>query len=179
MATTPKPRPKRRSTATKTPRKHPVTKRKPIPAASHEISVAVRSTRAHRVKTTYVYAVGRRKSAVARVRLHPDGTAGIVVNGMPYTSYFPTQVFQQRVLQPLILTGRDTGANITVKVAGGGKRGQADAVCLGIARALTATAPELRSTLKKNGLLRRDARVKERKKYGLKRARRAPQWQKR
>lgn len=98
---------------------------------------------------------------------------------MPLTSYFPTHVFRQRVLQPLVLTGRDTVANITVKVAGGGKRGQADAVCLGIARVLTATAPELRSTLKKNGLLRRDARVKERKKYGLKRARRAPQWQKR
>ncbi len=127
----------------------------------------------------YHYATGRRKSAVARVRLYPgDGT--ITVNGKPATDYFGGRsLHQTNITQPLRLTGTLDRFNVTVKVAGGGVSGQAGAIRHGISRALLRVDEELRPTLKRAMLLTRDARVKERKKVGLKRARKAPQYTKR
>ncbi|MEK7637761.1 MAG: 30S ribosomal protein S9 [Patescibacteria group bacterium] len=128
---------------------------------------------------SYVFAVGRRKEAVARVRWHASQPAGVTVNGLPLATYFPTFELQHIVLQPLVLTHHDTHGAVSAKVSGGGINGQAESVRLGIARALVKVDADLRLVLKRAGFLRRDPRVKERKKYGLKRARRAPQWQKR
>lgn len=123
-------------------------------------------------------AVGRRKSAVARVRLeHGKGT--ITINTKEYTHYFPLRVAQILIEMPLTLTDMRAKLNASVKVEGGGLRGQAEAVRHGIARALVAMDPELKKTLRSAGLMTRDSRVKERKKPGLKRARRAPQFSKR
>lgn len=127
----------------------------------------------------YIATIGRRKEAIARVRLIKGGSGLITVNGRAYDAYFPVYALRRVVETPLTLVSPDAKFDFSVRVAGGGLRGQADAVRLGIARALLRDNPELRVTLRKNGLLTRDARVKERKKYGLKRARRAPQWQKR
>jgi small subunit ribosomal protein S9 len=126
----------------------------------------------------YYYGLGRRKEAIATVRLyHGDGE--IEVNGQPATEYFNNETLIARVKQPLVLVGQETKLRATVKVTGGGKNGQADAIRLGIARALQEVAQDLRPSLKKAGLLTRDPREKERKKYGLKRARKAPQFSKR
>jgi len=128
----------------------------------------------------YYEAVGRRKSATARVRLYPAGeNAEIIVNGKPMTEYFPRLQDQLRLTEPLKLVEMEGKFNVSVLAKGGGISGQADAVRLGIARALIVADPTLRPTLKKAGLLTRDARVKERKKPGLKRARKAPQYTKR
>ncbi len=123
-------------------------------------------------------AVGRRKSASARVRIS-KGDGSIVVNGKSYIEYFPHFEWQETVIAPLKALAKEKTISVSAKVNGGGKRGQAVAVQHGIARALVAENEELRKTLKSLGLLTRDARVKERKKPGLKRARRAPQWSKR
>lgn len=131
------------------------------------------------VKRTYVFAVGRRKEAVARVRWHNGTTETISINGRTIDNYFPTRELQQLVKDPLTLTDYISRGSVTAKVDGGGIQGQAESVRLGIARVLVKIDPDLRITLKRAGFLRRDPRVKERKKYGLKRARRAPQWQKR
>ncbi len=133
----------------------------------------------HQVKTNYIYAVGRRKEAVARVRWFAKDEPAITVNGRAFTEYFPTFELQHIVMQPLVLTQNDKIGNVTAKVSGGGINGQAESVRLGISRALVKTDADLRIPLKRAGFLRRDPRAKERKKYGLKRARRAPQWQKR
>lgn len=135
--------------------------------------------RERKPKATYVYAVGRRKEAVARVRWHANEAPAFVINGRPMTEFFPTFELQHIINQPLVLTHNDKVGNVTAKVHGGGSNGQAEAVRLGIARALVKVDPDLRIPLKRAGFLRRDPRAKERKKYGLKRARRAPQWQKR
>ncbi len=128
----------------------------------------------------YYEAVGRRKSATARVRLYPAGeTAEIIVNGKPLNDYFPRLQDQLRLTEPLRLVEMEGKFNVSVLAKGGGISGQADAVRLGIARALIVADPTLRPVLKKAGLLTRDARVKERKKPGLKRARKAPQYTKR
>ncbi|MFA6512125.1 MAG: 30S ribosomal protein S9 [Patescibacteria group bacterium] len=134
---------------------------------------------AKRSRRGYVYAVGRRKSAVARVRIYEKEPAEIIVNNKPLAEYFPFERYQQIVLGSLEAMGGHKKGKITVRVVGGGVRGQAECIRHGIARALIGVDPEARPTLKKVGYLTRDARVKERKKYGLKRARRAPQWQKR
>ena len=127
----------------------------------------------------YHYGTGRRKAAVARVRLYP-GEGGIVVNGKPAPDYFGGRVvYQTQIQEPLRLTGTAERFNVSVRVAGGGISGQAGAIRHGIARALTRFDEELRPTLKRAKLLTRDARVKERKKVGLKRARKAPQYTKR
>lgn len=126
----------------------------------------------------YIEAVGRRKTASARVRLYP-GTGTVIVNDRPLEEYFPRQTLVYRLLEPLRVTGTEGRFNITVKVKGGGISGQADAVRLGIARALVKTDENLRPVLRQYGLLTRDARAKERKKPGLKRARKAPQYTKR
>ena len=126
----------------------------------------------------YVEAVGRRKSASARVRLYP-GTGEIVVNDKPMPVYFGRALDQMILMQPLNLTGAAASYNISVHVVGGGESGQAAAVRLGIARALQMSDTNLRPPLKAAGMLTRDARAKERKKPGLKRARKAKQYTKR
>jgi len=128
----------------------------------------------------YLYAVGRRKTAVAQVRLYPvDKAETAVVNGKTIRAYFGTAALEAMALSPLKLTGLEETFTVTVLVRGGGLHGQADAVKLGVARALLKHDVLLRSTLKAQGLLTRDARAVERKKPGLKKARRAPQWSKR
>lgn len=127
----------------------------------------------------YYYARGRRKEASAQVRLYPGGTGKIIVNEKPLEEYFPLERNILTVLTPLKVTGMENKFDITVKVEGGGISGQADAIKLGIARALTLYDPNLRPVLKQYGLLTRDPREKERKKVGLKRARKAPRYSKR
>jgi small subunit ribosomal protein S9 len=126
----------------------------------------------------YVEAVGRRKTASARVRLYP-GTGTVVVNDKPLEEYFPWPFLAHRMLEPLRVTGVEGRFNIVVHVKGGGTSGQADAVRLGIVRALVEADENLRPILSSKGFLTRDARAKERKKPGLKRARKAPQYTKR
>lgn len=128
---------------------------------------------------TYIWAVGRRKEAVARVRITLKSTPQITINDRPVEHYFPTLELQKIVSDPLTIAQVKDQSLITVRVYGGGSQGQAEAVRLGLARALVKHDADLRIPLKRAGLLHRDPRVKERKKYGLKRARRAPQWQKR
>lgn len=131
------------------------------------------------VSGKYFYAVGRRKSATATVRLYEKGTGKIFVNDIDMKDYFPRFEYQQIVTDPLKSVGEFDNHDITIHVMGGGKKGQADSVKLGISRALTTMNAELRDALKKQGFLSRDPRKKERKKPGLKGARRAPQWSKR
>jgi small subunit ribosomal protein S9 len=129
--------------------------------------------------TKYIRAIGRRKCAIAQVRLYNGGTGKVTVNGKDIKDFFPRFDLQQAVLAPFEATGIAGMHDVTVKVLGGGMTGQAEAIRMGISRALVEYNPGLRETLKKIGYLRRDARVKERKKYGLRGARRAPQWSKR
>ncbi|GIV78701.1 30S ribosomal protein S9 [Litorilinea aerophila] len=126
----------------------------------------------------YIEAVGRRKTATARVRLYP-GNGEIVVNEKPLEEYFGRALDRMILRQPLALTGTENAYNISVRVRGGGESGQANAVRHGIARALVEADPNMRPVLKAAGFLTRDARAKERKKPGLKRARKAPQYTKR
>ena len=127
----------------------------------------------------YYEGTGRRKTSTARVRLHSGGTGTITVNDKPVDEYFGRQTDAQTVAAPLKLAGADTRFDVTVKVSGGGDTGQADAVAMGVARALLEVDAELKPMLRKAGYLTRDARAKERKKPGLKRARKAPQYTKR
>ncbi len=122
--------------------------------------------------------VGRRKSAAARVRLNP-GTGVITVNGKSLADYFPYAEWQEIIIAPLKAVSKEKNTDVSIKTDGGGKKGQATAIQLGIARALVRWNEDLRKTLKSLDLLTRDPRVKERKKPGLKKARRAPQWSKR
>ncbi len=126
----------------------------------------------------YYEGVGRRKTATARVRLYP-GEGNIIVNNKPMEEYFSRERDVLYLLEPLKVTGTADTFNVSVKVQGGGVSGQAGAVCHGIARALLASDPDLRPILRRGGFLSRDARMKERKKPGLKRARKAPQYTKR
>lgn len=125
-----------------------------------------------------VQATGRRKESVARVRFR-DGSGRVVLNGRPLEDFFPTMAARMRVMEPLNLTQSQGRYDIEATLEGGGTTGQADALRLGISRALVELEPELRDTLKKAGMLTRDARVVESKKYGLRKARRAPQYTKR
>ena len=129
-------------------------------------------------KAQAIWATGRRKEAIARVRLVP-GPGEIVVNRRPYDDYFPRETWRLAIRQPLVLTHQLGKHNVCVNVEGGGLTGQAGAVCLGIARAVVRLDPALRSTLRSAGLLTRDPRAKERKKYGQKGARKRFQWTKR
>ncbi|MCI0533072.1 30S ribosomal protein S9 [bacterium] len=126
----------------------------------------------------YTEAVGRRKSSIARVRLREGGREEITVNGRDFKAYFPTHELQT-ITKEAFSRGRAGKFSMSVLVKGGGVRGQAEAIRLGVARALLALDEESRTKLKKAGFLKRDPRVKERKKFGLKKARRAPQWSKR
>lgn len=132
-----------------------------------------------RVRHSYLYAVGRRKTSVARVRLFKKGEGKLTVNDKDADKYFPTQELRDIVKQPLASVGKLKEFDITIKVSGGGSRGQAEASRHGISRVLELFDKDLRKTLKPHGYLKRDPRRKERKKPGLKRARRAPQWAKR
>jgi len=123
-------------------------------------------------------AVGRRKEAVARIRLI-KGNGKILVNSKPLENYFPSDLSQKLVKQPLAITANLDKYDIFAKVRGGGITGQIDAIRLGIARALMIQQPELKEVLRKSGLLTRDPRMKERKKYGQKGARKRFQWTKR
>ncbi len=129
-------------------------------------------------REAYQATVGRRKTAVARVRYYKLGTGEIVVNNLPVEKYFGYFTWQELAKRPLTIANWQTG-RWSIKVHGGGIPAQAHAMAHGIARMLQTLDGDLRASLKKAGMLTRDARVKERKKYGLKRARRAPQWQKR
>jgi len=129
-------------------------------------------------KQTYFWGTGRRKTAVAQARLIP-GNGAIIINGVPYEERFPRLEHRQTILRPLLVTESVSKYNAVVKVAGGGISGQSDAISHGIARALVRADENLKPILRQNGLLTRDSRAKERKKAGLKRARKAPQYTKR
>ncbi|MGA9596982.1 MAG: 30S ribosomal protein S9 [Acidimicrobiia bacterium] len=125
-----------------------------------------------------VQATGRRKSSIARVRLY-SGSGAISLNGRTLDDYFPYAALRQRVMEPLRAVEVEGQYDIVARLEGGGTTGQSDALRLGIARALIEIDPEHRPTLKRGGMLTRDARRVERKKYGLRKARRAPQFTKR
>jgi small subunit ribosomal protein S9 len=127
---------------------------------------------------SYVWGTGKRKCAIAQVRLFP-GKGEIIINDKPYLEAFPRVEHRRMIEHPLLATDNMGKFSVMVKVNGGGLSGQAGAIRHGIARALVKENELFKSTLRKEGLLTRDARVKERKKYGLKRARKAPQYTKR
>ena len=127
---------------------------------------------------SYFYGTGKRKTAIARVRLIP-GEGAIIVNNMPYEERFPRLEHRRVIQQPLLVTESAGKFNVLVKVEGGGVSGQAGAISHGIARALLKADERLRPVLREDGLLTRDSRIKERKKVGLRRARKAPQYTKR
>jgi len=129
-------------------------------------------------KELYYEGIGRRKEASARVRIYQGGN-GVLVNGLDYTKYFKTDLMKSNVLAPMDKLKLVEKFRISVIVHGGGLQSQSEAVRLGISRALLGYNQELRKKLARLGYLRRDSRAKERKKYGLKKARRAPQWAKR
>lgn len=129
-------------------------------------------------KQNYFYGTGRRKTSVAQVRLIP-GEGAIVVNGTPYEERFPRLEHRQTILKPLLVTDNIGKYNVIAKVAGGGISGQGGAISHGISRALVRANENFKPVLRESGLLTRDPRVKERKKAGLKRARKAPQYTKR
>ena len=130
-------------------------------------------------KRQYQYGTGRRKSSVARVRVYQGGTGSITINGRDIDDYFGLETLKLVTRQPLVLTDTIGKFDVVATVAGGGVSGQAGALRHGIARALLQVNEEFRPALKKAGFLTRDPRMKERKKYGLKAARRAPQFSKR
>jgi small subunit ribosomal protein S9 len=130
------------------------------------------------VITGHASGLGRRKEAIARVRIVP-GTGQWKINGRTLEAYFPNKVHQQIVSEPFVTLGAEDKFDVIARIGGGGVSGQAGALRLGVARALTLVDPENRPPLKKAGFLTRDARATERKKYGLKKARKAPQYSKR
>lgn len=151
--------------------------KKPVEKAAEKVEAA--PIKQPEKKKVYLCAVGRRKCGIAQVKINKNGKGVIIVNGKDYKQYFPFFEFQEIVTAPLRSVGQSDKLDVEVKVNGGGKRGQAEAVRLGISRALINLNPNFKKNLRRAGFLTRDPRVKERKKYGLKRARRAPQWQKR
>ena len=136
------------------------------------------ATKKASAKKVQYLGTGRRKKAIARVRLLP-GEGNITINKRTFEDYFPVDTMRMIVEQPLVLTATKEKFDVLVNVYGGGMTGQAGAIRHGIARALLEAEPETRAALKKAGFLTRDSRMKERKKYGLKAARRAPQFSKR
>ena len=129
-------------------------------------------------KLTYFRGTGRRKEATARVKLLP-GDGAIIINGIPYEERHPRLEHRRIIIQPLLVTESTGKFNVIAEVSGGGVSGQSSAICHGIARALVQSDENLRPILRQHGLMTRDSRVKERKKVGLKRARKAPQYTKR
>lgn len=149
--------------------------RKKVAAAKKEVA----APRALQKAPRYYEAVGRRKTAVARVRLWTKGEKEFLVNEKPYVQYFPTQELQQTACGALRKMNVEDKFRVIAKVKGGGIAAQAEALRHGIARALVLFNPDFKKRLRKAGYVTRDPRMRERKKFGLKRARRAPQWQKR
>jgi small subunit ribosomal protein S9 len=141
-------------------------------------AAAPRAASRRPVVTGHANGTGRRKEAVARVRIVP-GTGQWTINGRTLDSYFPNKVHQQIVGEPFVTLGAEGNFDVIARIVGGGVSGQAGALRLGVARALILVDPENRPPLKKAGFLTRDPRVTERKKYGLKKARKAPQYSKR
>jgi small subunit ribosomal protein S9 len=169
-----------KKTAVKTVEKKTVAKKAPVK------KVAVKKPEADvskpielDAKKGYIPSVGRRKKSIARVRLIKNGTGKIVINGKPYDQYFSVFDLRKQITEPLTVVGQADAVDVSVKVIGGGIRGQAEAIRQGISRSLIQLNPTFRKSLKKLGFLMRDPRKKERKKFGLKKARRAPQWSKR
>lgn len=130
-------------------------------------------------KGRYIETIGRRKTAVARVRITPSGKSSFTINDKDLDSYFKTDELRRIACESLLKIKLPVKFKITAHVYGGGSSGQADAIRHGVARALVEHDKELRSKLKKAGFLKRDPRAKERRKFGLKKARKAPQWSKR
>lgn len=151
---------------------------KKAPAKKKETTTEVAETPTL-VGGSYIYALGRRKTAIAKVYLIKNGKGAITVNGKPMDKYFTTFESRDMVISPIKTAGLEGAIDVSVRTQGGGQLGQADATRLGIARALIELNPTYRKTLKKLGFLMRDPRAKERKKPGLKKARRSPQWSKR
>ncbi|MDQ6656886.1 MAG: 30S ribosomal protein S9 [Actinomycetota bacterium] len=148
------------------------------PAADDQAPDVVPTATVHVAVDRPVQTVGRRKEAVVRVRLMP-GTGQFTLNGRTLDGYFPNKVHQQLIKEPLVNLEKDGIYDVFASLSGGGVTGQAGALRLGIARALIELEPSDRPPLKKSGFLKRDPRAKERKKYGLKKARKAPQYSKR
>ena len=142
------------------------------------VSVKQKKEKKEKKETRYIEAIGRRKEAVARVRLSKE-TPGLIINNKTLEQYFPLLSMQNKVLSPFKETKIENKFFISIKVKGGGITGQAEAIRLGISRCLAQINEKIKPLLREKGLLTRDSRVVERKKYGLKKARRAPQWQKR
>lgn len=130
-------------------------------------------------KTRYIETIGRRKTAIARVRMFVNAKSSCVVNDKDVNSYFPTDELRRIALQAIKDTKLQIKFKVTARITGGGLNGQAEALRHGIARALIIHDVELRKKIKKAGFLKRDPRAKERRKFGLKKARKAPQWSKR
>jgi len=130
-------------------------------------------------KEKYFEGIGRRKTAVARVRLVKTSKNSLKVNDKTLEVYFPTIEMRERVKKALAKVGEHGSFAVTVKTSGGGKSAQADALIMGIGRAIVAYKPEIKPAIKKEKMLTRDARAKERRKFGLKKARKSPQWSKR
>lgn len=154
----------------------------PVKSATKSRGVRAEPEQFNRVKKTdkFIRAVGRRKSAVAQTRLYPKGKGKIEINQKDYKEYFPYFELNQKITAPLKAVGKRNDFSFTIKVKGGGKLGQAEACQLGIARCIVKfNEKDYKKTLRAHGFLTRDSRIKERKKPGLKKARRAPQWQKR
>lgn len=161
-------------------------KKKPARAPTPRVKKVKASAEVSETKTVLVSTkentiatIGRRKTAIARVKLIRGGSGAIQVNGKPFKVYFPTFELQRLVLEPLRAVSVEGSFDMSVVANGGGIHSQAEAVRLGVARGLIKEQPDYRTVLKKLGFLTRDPRAKERKKPGLRRARRAPQWSKR
>jgi len=131
------------------------------------------------VNKAYFYAIGKRKTARATVKLFPEGDGNLQINGQSFRDWADDQEMYFKMMQPLELLGVKKNYDFEIRTSGGGKKAQAEAVRLGLSRSLVRKNPEYRAQLKEAGFLTRDQRKKERKKPGLKRARRAPQWAKR
>lgn len=129
-------------------------------------------------KKEYIYATGKRKSSIARVNIIP-GTGKITINGKDMNELYKLDTLKATIMKPFTVTNLIEKYDVTTTVRGGGFSGQADAIAHGISKALATTDPDVHAILKRNGLLTRDSRVKERRKYGLKKARKAPQFSKR
>lgn len=160
-----------KAAATRAPRAKKAVAAEAAPAKGAELTAMT--------KENVIQAVGRRKTAIARVRLVRGGKGTIRVNDKAFEVYFPSFELQRLVLEPLRAVSMETTFDMSVRTQGGGIHSQAEAVRLGVSRALVKEQADLRTTLKKLGFMTRDPRAKERKKPGLRRARRAPQWSKR
>ena len=159
-------------------KKTTVTKKETKKVVKEVVKEVVKKEVKKEVKKRYIESIGRRKEAVARVRLTKD-KPGFIVNGKTMEEYFPLQECHKKILDPFRATNLENSFFVSVKTNGGGVTGQTEAIRLGISRCLVKIDEKLRPVLRKAGFLTRDARIVERKKYGLKKARKAAQWSKR